>query len=131
MERKRKRPKLKDNLTGTARRKPETPLYVKCPQCSPPRFIGTAVGGQEDGLLFQHCVCHNGFIETGFTQERFDRLVTRNGKLLIAVADALLVLSELPLGDRDAIKAACVFLREVQPTAEELETARSHFRTDT
>ncbi len=52
--------------------KPTTPLYVRCPQC----------GASEVGLRGD-CVCLNGYVETGFTQERFDSLLKENDRMLI------------------------------------------------
>lgn len=53
-----------------------TPLYVACPQCG--------AGPLE---LREDCLCHNGYVETGFTQERFDRLIKENDQLLVLLSD--------------------------------------------
>ena len=106
--------------------KPETSLYVPCPQCG---GSGEKYPDDEVGSVYP-CVCHNGFIETGFTQERFDALVTRSDKLLIAVDDALRVLCDDSIPEDRALEAACGILKKVAGTPDELITAKSHFRTD-
>ena len=67
---------------GGPRREPDqgTPLYTVCPTCN---------GKQEYELdgQWHKCICQDGYVSTGFTQERYDHLVTDHDKLLILLDD--------------------------------------------
>ena len=49
-----------------------TPLWVECPVCG-----GAGPTAQRD------CTCRQGYVETGFTQERFDALIKENDRMLV------------------------------------------------
>jgi hypothetical protein len=86
-KRKRKDDRHKYGPLGKRQPAPETPLYVRCPHCNGPEVLG----GYDDA---GNCsLCQDGYIETGFTQDRFDRLIGKADKLLVALDEALRELS--------------------------------------
>jgi hypothetical protein len=56
---------------------PETPLYVLCPQC------GGAKSYVDESGDYHACLCKDGYVRTGYTEQRFDALVKENDRLLI------------------------------------------------
>lgn len=88
------------------RKEGDTPLYVKCLVCE-----GKGVGTYDNS-----CLCENGFVLTGFTQERYDRLVAATDKLLLALDESL---RNLNPSERLSV------LRANGYTDDDVETARS------
>ncbi len=73
-----------------SKRDPVTPLYVRCPLCrgTGEKHEPAGMNGDAGGVTLP-CMCHSGFVETGFTQERFDSLIRDNDRLLMLLADVM------------------------------------------
>jgi hypothetical protein len=80
---KKDRKKYKGLPVGKKAQPEDTPLYVKCPNCTADKAI------YDDAGNCTNCLCDRGFIETGFTQERYDRLIKKTDRLIVALDDAL------------------------------------------
>jgi hypothetical protein len=109
-ERDRARERERDRI-GPKEPPPETALYVKCPMCD-----GQSDVSELTGAKLIPCICSNGYIETGYTQERYDRLVKKTDKLLLALDEAL---RELNPAERVNV------LRANGYTADDVEDART------
>lgn len=91
---------------------PTTPLLVKCPQCD-----GVQSYIDESGD-YHKCICRDGYVETGYTQERCDKMQGRIDALLVMLAHVQDML-DAP-GER--ISSLDEFVAD---NAEEIEVARS------
>lgn len=93
------------------RQRAVTPLFVRCPVCD------------GSGKVIEHmnqsrsCACVNGFIETGFTQERFDVLIRDN--------DRLLMLLETMTGMTDLYAIRALASKQIAKRGDDLDAARS------
>ena len=86
--------KVKDRSKGKKpvpvgpKHKPDTPLYVACPNCNNPDVTAVYDDGGHPG-----CFCTHGFVQTGYTEERYQKLIKQTDKLLVGLDDALRELS--------------------------------------
>ena len=106
-EKQRKRDRKADPV-GPRQAPPETPLYVPCTICN-----RTGVGSYGNA-----CVCERGFVQTGFTQERYDQLIRDNDAMLLLLADV----AEAGTGIVEFDEPLNSFLAE---NADKLEAVRS------
>ncbi len=118
--RRNRQPPRGDAPVGPRQELVPTPLYVKCVVC-----VRASGFGHHDNV----CVCERGFVETGYTQERFDELVTRTELLIVAIAEALEIIRRIP-NKNESLESVCGVLRKVEPSDDEVVTARSHTKNE-